>query len=415
MHKNKPLIPFSFFSLGLALLLISGCLKTRHAFDSRGVPQSLPEPMVGAGPQFGLNVHLSQYDDAELEENLSQINDLGIQTIKQPFYFQEPFDWQESDRLITAVSQHNLQLVPLLDGNPDDQFAPPASIAAYANWVGAFANRYQDVISAYIIWDEPNLTSHWGNQPVNPVAYGALLAAAAQAVRKNDATALIVAAPLAPTLETGPENLSETLFLKSLYETGGHDSFDIVAVKPYGFDSSAGDREVAENRLNFSRVILIRELMLAYEDGHKAIWAGNWGWNSLPEDWHGRDSIWGASSEALQAGQTIGAWQRAQTEWPWMGLMFLENWQPQAALDDPVWGFSIASRPASRAIKSALAQQPPNVAYPRLSSGPGGRHRPTLRRGAGNFRPSLGQTLVKTVRERRQIGSPSPFGAQTSA
>ncbi len=156
------------------------------------------------GVQPSLNVYLHQYDDAALADNLQQIAALGVRFVKQPFYFSEDFDWAAADRLVTAVTHHNLTLIPLLDGNPDDDFAP-VDTAVFAQWTAEFATRYGDEIQFYIIWDEPNLASHWGNQPPNPDAYGALLSAAASAIRAADSDAVIVAAPLAPTVETGPE------------------------------------------------------------------------------------------------------------------------------------------------------------------------------------------------------------------
>lgn len=366
MAKRSSIKPFwaiIFLIVGLGLLLTAGCLQRQYRYETRGIPLPLPPPIQNSDPTIGLNVALFQYDDAELAQQLAQIESLGVSHIKQPFFFADDFDWEESDRIMTAVAQSTLTLVPLLDGNPDNNFAPP-DVETFANWAGAFAQRYGEQVDAYIVWDEPNLTSHWGGEMVNPAAYGALLTAVATELRQSDPTALVVAAPLAPTSETGPQNLSETRFLRQLYEAGAADSFDVVAVKPYGFDTDATDRRVDEDVLNFSRPILVRELMVAQGDAHKPIWAGNWGWNSLPEGWNGRSSIWGSSSEAAQATQTVEAWQRARLEWPWMGIMFLENWQPDAPADDPVWGFSIAGREAAQAIKRALAEQPDAVAQP---------------------------------------------------
>ena len=87
-------------------------------------------------------------------------------------------------------------------------------------------------------------------------------------------------------------------------------------------------------------------------DGNKAIWAGNWGWNSLPKGWQGLPSIWGQVDEQTQAEWTVSGLIRARQEWPWMGLMFLENWEPVAGDDDPRWGFSIAGRPTEEAIQA---------------------------------------------------------------
>jgi hypothetical protein len=327
--------------LSLLALLGLGALKTRRNYLTRGIPADLPGPIAHSGVQLGLNVTLNQYDDEQLAENLAQISAAGVRQIKQPFYYSENFDWNEADRLLTAVSRTNLILTPLLDGNPADAFAPPADPNAYAQWAGEFAARYGDQIQAYLIWDEPNLTTHWGNQPVNPAEYAALLTAAAAAIRANDPDAIIVAAPLAPTAETGPQNLADHLYLQQLYEEGAGAAFDAAAGKPYGFHTGPDDRRVDNSVLNFSRLILMREVMERNGDGGKALWGGNWGWNNLPDDWTGAPSPWGQATPAEQAEWTAVALRRAQAEWPWAGPLFLENWEPDAPEDDPHWGFSI--------------------------------------------------------------------------
>ncbi|CUS02475.1 membrane protein of unknown function [Candidatus Promineifilum breve] len=343
-------------------LLASGALAARDAYLTRGIPNGLPEPIPQGGARLGVNVALERYDD-ELPAVLAEIGRNRVTYVKQSFYFSEAFDWAAADRLIDATTAAGLTLVPLLDGDPATGFAPPAP-AAYAAWAGAFAGRYGDNLSHYIIWDEPNLAGHWGGNGVNPSDYAALLSAAAAAIRAADPDAVIVAGPLAPTTETGPQNMAEPLFLAALYEAGAAAAFDVVAAKPYGFDDGPEDRTVDIDHLNFSRPILLREVMLAHGDGHKAIWAGNWGWNSLPPGWTGQPSIWGQTTEAGQAERSVAALERARREWPWMGLMFLENWEPGGASDDPRWGFSIAGRPTADALAAYVAAQPPDVAMP---------------------------------------------------
>lgn len=347
---------------GLALLGI-GLWQTRQAYLTRGIPASLPEPVAHAGVAPGLNVALQQYTDAELAETLAQIAATGVWRLKQPFYFQPDFDWQQADRLVTAVAEHNLILVPLLDGDPATRFAPP-DLDEYAAWAGEFAARYGHRVQHYIIWDEPNLAAHWGDQPANPAGYAALLAAAASAIRAADSDAVIIAAPLAPTIETGPENLADPLFLQQLYEEGAAAAFDVVMAKPYGFHTGPDDRDVALDITNFSRAILLREVMVRNGDEGKAIWAGNWGWNALPPGWNGPPSIWGSVTEAQQAEYTLDALKRARQEWPWMGMMFLENWEPAAAADDPVWGFSIAGREPAGELAHFVSEQDQTMAWP---------------------------------------------------
>ena len=345
-------------------LLTMGALKARHDYLTRGLPDGLPQPIVGSGPRLGLNVNLAQYNDTALVENLARIGELGISYVKQPFYFSDAFDWSQSDRLVTAVAHHDLTLVALLDGDPASNFAPPADPAVFAAWAAEFAGRYGDDIDHYIIWDEPNLASHWGNQPANPSEYAALLTATAQAIRGADTGVLIIAAPLAPTTETGPLNLADYLYLHSLYDAGAAAAFDVAAGKAYGFNSTPDDRAVAPDVLNFSRAVLLREVMLQNDDGHSALWAGNWGWNSLPPGWQGAPSIWGQVTEQQQAEWTVAALDRARREWPWLGVMFLENWQPAAPPDDPQWGFSIAGGATAEAIRTYQLQIDDSVAFP---------------------------------------------------
>lgn len=340
-------LTFLFWVLTIFALLGMGTLKARQDYLTRGIPDTLPQPINYSGPTAGLNVYLEQYDNAELAATVDELAATGIHWLKQSFYYDEAFDWAASDRLITAVTQANpkssLQLVPLLDGSPANEFTP-ISPADFAAWAGEFAARYADDLQFYIIWDEPNITSHWGGQPVNPIEYAALLTAASTAIRKADSNAVIIAAPLAPTSETGPQNLADPLYLQRLYEAGAAPAFDIAAAKPYGFNTDPNDRRVNLNTLNFSRAILLREVMERNNDSGKALWAGNWGWNALPPDWTGTASLWGDVTTTERANWTLAAFNRAQQEWPWMGLMFLENWEPNAPPTDPHWGFSLANQ-----------------------------------------------------------------------
>lgn len=360
--RHSPLLSLLLIALLVLILPIIAVVVANQAFITRGLPDALPEPISQADFQVGVNVNLEIYDDRALADTLDQIRAGGFQTVKQRFFFDDPFDWAASDRLIEAVADSELNLVPLLDGNPQDNFAPPNEPAVFADWAGEFAGRYAEHLDSYIIWDEPNLASHWGDEPVNPNEYAALLSAAAESIRAADPSSVIVAAPLAPTVETGDMNLADDLYLQALYQAGAAPLFDVVAGKPYGFDSGPEDRRVAREILNFSRIILLREVMERFEDGGKAIWAGNWGWNSLPDTWQGAPSIWGQVDGDTQRQWTVAALERARREWPWMGVMFLENWQPNASSDDPLWGFSIAGGPTADAV--AEFSTAAGVAYP---------------------------------------------------
>ena len=305
-------------------------------------------------PRLGVNVELSQYTTAELGPQLSKMQAAHITWVRQFFPWDEiepeagRFDWEPWDEIVFAVDEFpQLELVAVLMNAPEhasgSKFpsAPPRNPAAFGEFVDAFAQRYGAVIHYYQIWDEPNLSDAWGQRDPEPIHYLALLRAAWQAIHSADPDATVIAAAPAPTVEQGPRNLSDLLWLESLYSLGAADWMDALAAKPYGFGSPPDERTVAEGRLNFSRIVALRELMVQHGDGHKTLWASAWGWNSLPADWNGPPSIWGQVTAAQRSEWTLAALARAEREWPWMGGMILQHWQPDAPPDDPLQGFSL--------------------------------------------------------------------------
>jgi len=332
-------------------------------------------------PLAGVNVELTHHEDLDAE--LEQIAALGFVWLRQPFLWAEiepqpgRYEWAAYDRIVEAVAARGgrLQLVALLDGTPpwarhraapEHPFAPPESPAAFADFARALAERYGETIDYYQIWDEPNIKEHWGGLDPRPALYVAMLDGAYHAIHGVDAGAVVIAAALAPTTESGPDNLNDPAYLRAIYTLGGGNSFDAAAGKPYGFDFPPSDRTVDLNRLNFSRLILLREVMLDYGDGHKALWGSNWGWNALPEDWRGEPSIWGNVTAAQQRDYTHQALERAAQEWTWAGGLILQHWQPNYPADHPIQGFAIAPRDWAGVVPAWGDAMPPGY-YPAVN------------------------------------------------
>ncbi len=352
-RRDGAILTLMLFFTAAVLGIVLGELKVRHSYLTRGIAEEMPQPIAASGTELGINVYFDGLAEADLEDELEKIARAGYKSVKHSFFYSSRYDWPMAERLVEAINESGLYLIPLLDGDPSVQFAPPHDLNNFAAWSGEFAARFGDSIDYYMIWDEPNLTAHWGNQPVNPEEYGALLSAASMAIKSTDPRAWVIAAPLAPTVETGPMNISAHLYLQRLYENGVSRNFDIVAGKPYGFDYPPSDRTVDPGVLNFSHILLLRETMDRNGDGAKAIWAGNWGWNALPDDWDGDPSIWGQVDATRRLSWTIFGFERAQKEWPWMGVMFLENWKPGLDNNDPRWGFSVADQDIPRKMTAS--------------------------------------------------------------
>jgi O-antigen ligase len=363
---------FALCLAGLTLSFLTGvALVTNRQARTRGISPGLPQPITGADVSpFCINAPLGQYEEGELEWVLDVIAAGGFDWVRMTFPWsriepaQGAYDWAMWDSVVDAASARDIALIAVLDTAPEWAGTPPPP-ADFARFAGAFAARYGDRIDAYQIWNNPNLADGWGAHP-NAAAYARLLEGAAETIRQVDPEALILLGGLAPTVEQGPENLSEIRFLRSLYTADAAPYFDILTVQPYGFDTGPEDRQVHESVLNFSRAVLIREEMVAQGDGGKAVWASHFGWNSLPAGWSDVASIWGEVDEMTQADYTVGAVERARQEWAWMGTMCLSHFQPDTGAPslgsgtpnaERHWGFAAATPEGEvRPVFEALAE-----------------------------------------------------------
>jgi O-antigen ligase len=373
----RPTLGVILCTLGLIIIAFSAFVLWTKQGDS--LP---PNVLQAAVNPFGVNVALEQYDEAELERALALIEAGGFRWVRQTFPWADietqpgQYDWAAWDRIVAAVRKYHLNFIAVLDTSPDwaqrdpaaaYRYSPPQEASDFGRFAQAFAQHYGEAIDYYQIWDEPNLSSHWGNAYVDPAGYARLLREGYIQVKTADPSSFVLTAGLAPNSEGGPLNLNEVAFLQGLYAAGARDYFDIVAVKPYGFDTGPDDRRVHVGILNFSRAQLVREVMVANGDEGKAVWAVEFGWNALPPGWHGQPSIWGQVSEEEQARYTVAAIQRANDEWPWLGVLAIAHFQPDAPPDDPHWGFALVDeqwqpRPVYRRLRE-LATAPP-IAYP---------------------------------------------------
>ncbi len=306
----------------------------------------VPVAYTGMNP-YGINTFLEQeVEDWKIHRSLRLIRDAGFKWIRQEFPWEdieiegkgifldrregrEVSSWEKYDHIVDLAAEYGIEIIARLDnppawsraaGNEAGTLAPPDDYADYGDFVFAVVSRYKGRIHYYQIWNEPNIYPEWGEAPVDPEAYTELLKVGYTRAKEADPDVVILSAGLAPTTEMSERNLMDLVFLQRMYDAGASDYFDILSVQGYGLWNGPTDRRVHPDRANFSRVLLIRELMVRNGDAHKAIWASEVGWNALPQGFDGFP-YYGRVSEELQAEYSAGAYQRAQVEWPWMGVM----------------------------------------------------------------------------------------------
>ncbi len=384
--------------LGLHLLVIAGLLLTLVAtwfaqgYFTRGVAAGAdltPIPYTDINP-MGVNTFLNEEADPEnVERSLDMIADGGFGSIRQIFgwYEIEPepgvyidrfgnSTWEKYDRIVDLATERGIEIIARLEkpprwareGQPNvERFpdGPPNEMADWINFVATVVERYEGRITFFQLWNEPNLEGEWGGLPIDARHYVDLLQAGYEAAKEANPESVILLAGLAPTEQRGPTNLSDLLFLQEVYDYGGAAYFDIAAVMVYGYGYSPFDRRVEFERNNFSRPIQTREIMVRNGDAHKPIWAVEYGWVSLPEDWQGEASPWGEPVTAeQQADYLLDGYLRAQREWPWMGVMAVWGFRwvrPDDHPDEernPTRGFALVEhdftpRPAFKLLREA--------------------------------------------------------------
>lgn len=363
---------------------------------------------------FGANTFLQlEADEQVVKRSFERMRAAGIGWARQQFPWEDieihargDFEdrrndpprsaWDKYDRIVYWADNYGIDLLVRLDNPPDWAYAdlaaegearmgPPSDLTDYTNFVKAVAGRYCGRIRHYQLWNEPNIYPEWGERPPDPAGYARLLHTAAAAARSVCSDVVIVSAALAPTTRADDRNMSDLAFLEALYtlETaapaGGEaappdgyfeEGFDILGAQGFGLWTGPTDRRVSPDRTNFSRVLLLRDIMVRHGDEATPIWLTEFGWDSPPEttaDGQLFPAPYGRVDEDRRAEYTRDAYDRIQDEWPFVGVAcvwFLRRpdreWHSRPEgwfrLIEPEWD----ELPAYGAIKE-MARRPPRV------------------------------------------------------
>jgi hypothetical protein len=205
-------------------------------------------------------------------------------------------------------------------------------IDQFARVVEGVAWNHRGVIQAYAIGNEVNLSREWKGNPPDPALYARLLKIAHDKIKAVDPAALVVSAGLAPTGGDGPGHMDDLTYARAMLEAGAGASLDVVAFHPYGFAYPPEQDPDAPgvNGLAFRRAEAHRALMVEYGLAGKPMWATEFGWLVDPGQEGGScawpDMDWQKVTLEEQADYARRAYAYAAAQWPWMGVMFLWNY-----------------------------------------------------------------------------------------
>ena len=332
---------------GIALPQLSQAQSVEPA-PLRTIPNTDLNPY---GANFFLHWEPEQW---KVEKTLQMASEAGIGWVKQQFPWEDielkkgsfwddrlkKSTWDKYDRIVQLAEKYDLKIIARLDRPPSwarkdntRREAPPDNLQDFGDFVEAVATRYKGRISYYQIWNEPNIFPEWGNRPINPKEYVDLLRVGYEAVKRVDPDAYVLSAPLAQTTENSPRAMADVDFLAAMYREGAAGYFDILFANAYGF-SLPPDDPPNPKVLNFQRVVLLRDIMVANGDGGKAVWFNEFGWDAPPSTFPPEKLTWGGVSEQQQAEYVIAAIEMARKNWPWAGVFCIWYFRQDGHITD---------------------------------------------------------------------------------
>lgn len=227
--------------------------------------------------------------EADINRQLDEMLGLGVQNVRiqMPWAGIEPaqgvYDWSQVDRVVNAANARNMGVLGVLNATPPWAATPntppyagaPISTSAYANFTSQVAQRYAGKVSAYEVWNEPNIGMFWAPEP-DPVAYTNLLKAAYASIKAADPNATVVGGVLTSTLDFGSFAMNPVRYVDEMYAAGAQGYFDALSFHPYQYSTKFSEGlDLQESPLN--QLNAIRNLMVANGDAAKLIWATEYG------------------------------------------------------------------------------------------------------------------------------------------
>ena len=312
-------------------------------------------------PVMGINTFLEQEAEiAKREESLRLIREAGFKFIRQEFPWEDievhgkgDFEdwrnveavgvvssWAKYDNIVDLAEQYDIEIMARLSNPPSwsraltdtiGTQAPPDDVGDYGDFVTAVVERYAGRITYFQVWNEPNIYPEWGEQSVDPEAFTILLCHAYERIKEVNPEAVVVAGAMSPTVAMDGRNMNDLVFLQRMYNAGAGACFDVLSAQGYGLWSGARDQRLRPTVINFPHHMLLRDVMVRNGDAHKPIWLSEMGWNSVPD---GLPQNFGQVDEEQQAKYGVEAYERAQTDWPWLGVVYYWFFKRAAPQED---------------------------------------------------------------------------------
>lgn len=351
--------------------------------SSQPINDPILSPLKVPALSYGINAHMFYQNRDQIT---GWVKDLSARWVRQQITWSDIEDttkgddpnryvWTELDKIVDSLYLSNIHIILSPIGTPaayksgGSGLPDPDKMNKFGDFMYALANRYKGKVDAYEIWNEMNLSRESGTG-INVSRYVSMLSKGYNSVKAADPAAIVIFGALSPT-ETNDPNYAvpDTTYLQQIYTYNNGEVrkyFDVMGMHPGGqanapqylYPDNPGPSPAWNNssEFYFRRIESLRKIMENNGDGAKQVWLTEFGWSSdsNPQDGYDYAKL---NTEQDQANYISQAYQLAQNNYPWMGVMALWNLnfslpsvtQPTAnGKNDEKLGFAILRRDGSK-------------------------------------------------------------------
>ena len=335
----------------------AAAVETGDAPAAAPVAVAAPPPSGGGSFGYGIQAHMVHNDQAG--QVMGMIQGMGFNWVKQQVEWkvfegsEGAIDFGSLDGIINAANASGINVLfsvvnapgwarePGFDGSVG---GPPADPQKFANFLGALAGKYcGGPLKAIEVWNEQNLHYEWGNKPLNPGEYVALLAPSYAAIKGACPSMYVISGALTPAGNNPPYAMDDFTYLEQMFQAGLNNYIDGVGAHPSGYnvppsvtwEGACEAIQVSGNSFNGacdsphhswsfrSTMEGYRNIMNVYGAGDKKIWPTEFGW-AAGGAFHSAYQYANDNSYEEQAQWTVEAYQMMRN-WGWVGPAFLWN------------------------------------------------------------------------------------------
>ena len=336
-------------------------IPTRPEAPAAAPPSTSPAPpsrLPGVGFGYGLQAHMVH--NGQEGTVMDKTREIGFNWVKQQIEW-KVFESSQGQPgfgdiwpMVNAANSRGISLLFSVVNAPNwaresgydgTVGGPPADPQTFARFLGRLAGEYcGSSVKAIEVWNEQNLHYEWGNRPINPSEYMALLRPSYGAIKSACPSMYVISGALTPAGDNGSLAMDDFRYFEAMLQQGLANYVDGFGAHPSGYNvppsvvwQNACEAIQRSGNQNFngacdnphhswsfrSTMEGYRNLALKYGAGHIPIWPTEFGWAAGgafdPRYGYANDNDFDE-----QARWTVEAYQMMRN-WGWVGPAFLWN------------------------------------------------------------------------------------------